>query len=61
MTMTQPQTVVAGTLKECCQQETNLRVVESTVLLTVRRCIVCGCRHFEAQAEAGRIFAKPSA
>ena len=47
MTMGQEQPVV-GTKKACCEDEANLRVIESTATMTVRRCTVCLCRHFEA-------------
>lgn len=50
--------------KDCCRPEAgNLEPSEKYQGrddLTFRRCKVCGCRHFEANAEPGVIFAKGS-
>lgn len=54
------ETLTMGQQKECCQQEANLKVIESTMSMTVRRCAVCGCRHFEVIADTGSLFAKPT-
>jgi len=45
--MEQSQTI-AGTKKPCCADDTNLRVISSNMSMTVRKCAICGCRHFEA-------------
>jgi hypothetical protein len=41
--------------KVCCQQEENIYVAEQVDNLVIRKCKVCGCRHFELSVEAGQI------
>lgn len=41
-------------VKACCKVVENLEPVETDRDdLAMARCTVCGCRHFEAQADAG--------
>lgn len=37
-----------GSVKVCCQQAENLRVIEDRPHARVQQCQVCGCRHFRA-------------
>ena len=48
---------VAGKIKECCQNEDNLSEPEPTGVEgeVVRRCKVCGCRHFRAVVDTGHL------
>ncbi len=48
---------VVGKIKECCQNADNLSDPESTGVEgeVVRRCKVCGCRHFKAVLDTGRL------
>lgn len=46
---------IAGTKKECCQKEENLFLHEKRPDLVVMKCKVCGCRHFEATLEPGKM------
>ena len=40
--------------KDCCKKVENLEVQPSEKLeLTIRKCVVCGCRHFELSLEPG--------
>ena len=45
-------------MKDCCKVAANLRVVEQKPDLIVRRCIVCGCRHWEMTVEPAPIMGK---
>lgn len=48
---------------ECCRDDANL-VAEpygDDPALTLRRCQVCGCRHFELDAETARLGLVPAA
>lgn len=51
--------------KDCCKVEENLSPPErydpERADLLFRRCKVCGCRHFEATAEPGRVFMRGAA
>ena len=44
-----------GILKVCCANPVNLRAERLSESLLVRVCRECGCRHFEATAEPGRL------
>lgn len=39
---------VATAPNPCCRQGDNLTVIEQDDRVVVRRCAVCGCRHFRA-------------
>jgi len=53
--------VTIGYRKLCCQNPANLEIWDaSNRSLFVRRCKVCGCRHFDAFAEPGTMFARPA-
>jgi hypothetical protein len=48
--------------KACCQDNDNLEVVERRAVqgsapadLVVRKCKVCGCRHFELTIDPGKL------
>lgn len=42
--------------KTCCRKPENLMVIEVREPdLTIRRCVICRCRHFELQADAGKL------
>jgi len=43
-------------VKECCQQQKNLKPEKDEKGRTFERCIVCKCRHFSMVADAGRLF-----
>ena len=60
MTMADQTVHIAGAKKPCCEVEANLKVIESNALLTVRRCLVCSCRHFEAVLQPGTMLTKPA-
>ena len=45
-------------IKDCCKAEANLRVVEQKPDIIVRRCIVCGARHWEITANPAPIMGK---
>ena len=47
-------------IKECCKKPENLGPPEATGAPqeTVRRCIVCGCRHFRLTVDPGVYKAK---
>ena len=42
-------------MKECCQKEENLVIIEKKEDVTVRQCTECGCRHFEVVFEPGHL------
>ena len=43
-------------VKECCKQQENLRPEPSGKPdLELKRCAVCGCRHFELTANPGSL------
>lgn len=51
--------VITGGKKLCCAEETNMVMLPSgRPNLSIKRCLVCGCRHFEASVDPGVIFAK---
>jgi hypothetical protein len=39
--------------KECCRVEENLVPHQERPDLVIRKCTVCGCRHFELSADPG--------
>ena len=45
-------------IKECCTKEENLVVTEQKEDVIVRKCKVCGCRHFEVTADPIRLYEK---
>jgi hypothetical protein len=47
-----------GGKKACCRDEANLRVVEHIGDRLMRRCVVCGCRHFEFTVDPGSLGMK---
>jgi len=40
-------------MNECCEKKENIELVETNGNLTVKRCKVCGRRHYEVNAEPG--------
>jgi hypothetical protein len=45
--------------KDCCKQPENLEVQPNDKPeLVIRKCIVCGCRHFELSMEPGIVGLK---
>jgi hypothetical protein len=47
--------------KECCRDEENLGEVEQVDdSTTLRRCKVCGCRHFDMTVDPGEIGVRMS-
>ncbi len=49
---------VVGERKECCKQEENLLPYDEPNAppdCEVKKCKVCGCRHFEATMDPGRL------
>jgi len=47
---------MADERKECCKKEENLKISPSNKPeLFIRKCVVCGCRHFELSLELGVI------
>lgn len=47
-------------MKECCQKQENRVQEQLENGMVVERCVVCGCRHYDLNAEPGVIFAKPA-
>lgn len=48
--------MVNGSVKPCCQDQRNLETIENKSHVLVKRCTVCGCRHFRAfMSEPGRV------
>lgn len=45
-------------MNECCKKEENLELDEKNGNLTVKKCKVCGLRHYEVNAEPGMIGIK---
>lgn len=45
-------------LQDCCADEENLVTTEQLPDRTVKRCSVCGRRHFEVEVDAAVIFGK---
>lgn len=42
-------------IKECCKNSENLKIQKSDKPeLVIRKCCVCGCRHFELTVDAGK-------
>lgn len=40
--------------RECCKKEENLKISPSDKPeLVIRKCVVCGCRHFELSLDPG--------
>lgn len=62
MSSNPPKTITVqanGLLKPCCADESNLgKLQQLNEEVRFRRCKVCGCRHFEANAEPGRLFTR---
>jgi hypothetical protein len=55
----EPQGLVPGDhRKECCRKEENLVAHQERPDLIIRRCKVCGCRHFELSVDVGRLGLK---
>ena len=45
--------------KECCQRSENLELQSSDKAdLTILKCKICGCRHFELQIDPGKFGLK---
>src|SRR5574341_449800 len=42
-------------IRRCCKQESNLQFARIRPDLTVKRCRICGSRHFEATLDPGKI------
>ena len=49
---------LVGGKKACCRDEANLRVVEQRKDTEVKRCLICGCRHFEFTVDPGTLGVK---
>jgi hypothetical protein len=47
-------------IKDCCKVDANLRVVEQKPDMIVRRCLVCGARHWEMMVDPAPIMGKPA-
>lgn len=47
-------------IKTCCKEEDNLEVHQMSSELVIRICKVCGCRHFELDAETAILGAMGS-
>ena len=45
-------------IKECCKKTENLVVVERRGSLTIRKCTVCECKHYEHIAEPVHVGVK---
>lgn len=45
-------------VKDCCKDETNLKLEERTSDKIIMRCQVCGSRHIRVKVELGSLIAK---
>lgn len=54
----EPKIIVNGAVQSCCEEQANLKVIESSLSKTVQQCAVCGRKHYEFVADPLRLNVK---